>query len=109
MAAPSYGWILKLRRRCNSSKSAGGYTDGRAGEQRPVTASRPYRRNMRGTDGAVSNRVLGEGLCDFADSPPMEPGDWVPDERLLIESRQLADRYKELAWRLNIHFAGTGT
>lgn len=40
--------------------------------------------------------------------PPMERGDWVPDERLLIESRQLADRYKELAWRLNIHFAGTG-
>ena len=35
-------------------------------------------------------------------------GDWVPDEHLLIESRQLADRYKERAWRLNIHFTGTG-
>ena len=65
---------------------------------------------MLGTDGAVSNRVLGEGLCDFADCSAAygAGGDWVPDEHLLIESRQLADRYKEPAWRLNIHFAGTG-
>lgn len=41
--------------------------------------------------------------------PPMEPEDWVPDERLLIASRRLADHYKELARRLNIHFADAGT
>lgn len=40
--------------------------------------------------------------------PPMEPGDWMPDERLLIESQRLAGSYKELARRLNIHFANAG-
>ena len=40
--------------------------------------------------------------------PPMSPGVWVPDERLIEESRKLADCYKTLAQRLGIHFADAG-
>lgn len=40
--------------------------------------------------------------------PPMRMGSWVPDERLIEESRHLAGCYKTLAQRLNIHFADTG-
>lgn len=52
---------------------------------------------------------LGKASVILLIAPPsMEPGNWVPDERLLIESRRLADCYKELARRLNIHFADAG-
>lgn len=40
--------------------------------------------------------------------PPMRLGAWVPDERLIEESRQLAACYKTLAQRLGIHFADAG-
>lgn len=41
--------------------------------------------------------------------PPMRPGAWVPDERLIEESQQLVACYKTLAQRLGIHFADTRT
>lgn len=41
--------------------------------------------------------------------PPMKPGTWVTDERLIKESRQLAGCYKALAQGLGIHFADAGT
>lgn len=41
--------------------------------------------------------------------PPMRPGEWVPDKRLIEESQQLADHYKTLAQVLGIYFADAGT
>ena len=38
--------------------------------------------------------------------PPMKRGEWVPDDKLVAESRALAYRYKELAEQLNIGYAG---
>lgn len=40
--------------------------------------------------------------------PPMEPGAWVPDPALAVQSRRLAGCYKALAERLNIGFADAG-
>lgn len=41
--------------------------------------------------------------------PSMKPGAWVPDKRLIEESRKLAGCYKTLAQGLGIHFADAGT
>ena len=38
--------------------------------------------------------------------PPMQPGEWVAEDRLLVESARLGKCYKELASRLGIAFAG---
>ena len=40
--------------------------------------------------------------------PPMAPGAWVAEERLLRESARLAGRYRELAEQLGILFADAG-
>lgn len=40
--------------------------------------------------------------------PPMIPGSWVTDERLLTESRELPLLYEALSRRLNIAFADAG-
>ena len=40
--------------------------------------------------------------------PPMAPGEWVREERLLSESAALAGEYESLALRLGIGFADAG-
>ena len=40
--------------------------------------------------------------------PPMAPGEWVTEKRLLSESAALAGEYKSLALRLGIDFADAG-
>ena len=40
--------------------------------------------------------------------PPMQYGDWVTEARLLTDSAELADRYRNLAQKLCIHFADAG-
>ena len=40
--------------------------------------------------------------------PPMAPGEWVREERLLSESAALAGEYESLALRLGIGFANAG-
>ncbi len=40
--------------------------------------------------------------------PPMQPGDWVQEERLLPDSRALSGRYQALAQSLGINFADAG-
>ena len=41
--------------------------------------------------------------------PPMELGGWVPDDRLIKESRRLAGCYGELARRMGVGFADAGS
>lgn len=40
--------------------------------------------------------------------PPMRPGTWVTEERLLHDSAALAERYRALAERLGVRFADAG-
>jgi len=40
--------------------------------------------------------------------PPMQPGEWVTEPRLLTDSARLADAYRQLALRLGIGFADAG-
>ena len=40
--------------------------------------------------------------------PPMRSGEWVADDRLLVESARLGKCYRELAARLGIAFADAG-
>ena len=40
--------------------------------------------------------------------PPMEPGEWVTEPRLIPASKQLAQRYQSLALRLGVGFADAG-
>lgn len=44
----------------------------------------------------------------LAAPPPMEPGAWVGDDRLLMESRRLADCYEKLAEQMGVVFANAG-
>ena len=39
--------------------------------------------------------------------PPMKRGAWIPTDELVSESIHLAEKYKLLAEKLNIHFVGT--
>ena len=41
--------------------------------------------------------------------PPMEPGAWVTEARLLTDSRQLTSAYAALAAKLGIHFLDAGS
>lgn len=41
--------------------------------------------------------------------PPMKRGAWVPTDKLVAESIQLAEEYRLLAQRLDIHFADTSS
>lgn len=40
--------------------------------------------------------------------PPMVPGEWVPDQKLIDASRRLGQCYRTLAGRLGIRFADAG-
>ncbi|MBR2490448.1 MAG: lipase [Ruminiclostridium sp.] len=40
--------------------------------------------------------------------PPMQPGAWVFEERLLVESAKLADEYRSLAEKMDLTFADSG-
>ncbi len=40
--------------------------------------------------------------------PPMQPGDWVPNQSLIDESKRLAAQYRALAERLSVSFADAG-
>ena len=51
---------------------------------------------------------LAENRIILIAPPPMQPGTWVTEERLLTESLQLAQRYRTLAQQLGIHFSDAG-
>ena len=52
--------------------------------------------------------ALAAGTVLLVAPPPMRPGAWVTERRLLTESARLADCYQALARRLEIPFADAG-
>ena len=72
---------------------------------------------LQGADaGTVEERMerfftrlpLGKDRILLIAPPPMEPGDWVTEPRLIAASKQLIERYQSLALRLGADFADAG-
>lgn len=58
--------------------------------------------------GILSHHVLEPGAFLLIAPPPMRPGAWVTERRLLTQSARLTGCYEALAGRLGVRFADAG-
>ena len=92
----------------NGPPPAAGYHHNYAGNQRSTPEPRPFRRKLRGPDGAVYRNAFGTGsaLSIFLIAPPpMALGAWVDDPRIIETSQRLGVQYQAVAQELGIAFA----
>lgn len=68
---------------------------------------------LQGTTAAEAAHRMEAFLCTIPREkvlllapPPMVRGEWVPNEDLMTESRQLIEEYRALAHRLGLRFSG---
>ncbi len=72
------------------------------------TAEQVTERMERFLRGILAAPSLGRAALLLTAPPPMRPGAWVAEERLLLQSARLGECYGNLARRLGIAFADAG-
>ena len=77
--------------------------------QRPDLGAEGCAKRMEYFLAALSQQPLVSFKTLLIAPPPMAPGAWVEDDRLLTESRRLSDYYGNLAQKMRIGFANAGS